>query len=68
MRYRVENNGDGQWLTGVREDLYDGDNDIVLTQPAIFTTREDAERYISDMYGLMHMGGDGVEFRIVEES
>ncbi|HMF92653.1 MAG TPA: hypothetical protein VKE96_00085 [Vicinamibacterales bacterium] len=59
---------DGAWIDCVREDLYDGENEAVLMQPAEFDSPEQAEVFIDEVCGLMHCGGDRDHFRIVAVS
>lgn len=54
------------WIDCVREDLLESfDGDSRDLPRALFPLRADAERFITDLCLLMHMGGDPDDFRIV---
>jgi hypothetical protein len=64
--FRVQHDqGHGEWVDAVREDLNEGNNEG-LDQVAEFDSMAAAVQFVDDMRGMMHMGGDDVRFRVRE--
>jgi hypothetical protein len=64
MRLLLVQHRDGdQWVNSTREDL--GITTAEQNTLALFYTQPEAAAYITAMCGLIHMGGDPADFRIV---
>jgi hypothetical protein len=63
MKYKVT---DSEGNVLCRQDLYDGSNNEVFDEPAVFPTKEQAETFVDVVRSMMHMGGYDQDFNIVE--